>query len=410
MRTRGTKLAAIANALSLAPALDLDLRAASVDSRVTFARASSTWDFNSAGVLTAYGNNVWPVAYDPVTLAVRGRGVWEQRTGLVLNSANPSLSPWANGAGATGNALPPDGLFTPWRVISGGNAADRRSTPLVTCPAAAVVTIVVRPGTSGRILTGVADVTAATETTISGVIGAETVTLTNAGSASIYDRWTDANGLYWLRYIFTPTTPANTFSFRVGPSTANVGQYIDLYGLDIQAGAYPTPFIVTGASQVTRLADVPTIASGQFSTLYSPAQGSLFARALGSGRTSGAARLLQMDKNVDENDRISLIVDGATRAARATVVNGGVTQADISVGTMAISADQAIAMSYKANDFNAAKAGVSGTPDVSGSVPTPVQMGIGVSVPSGLWWNGYISAVKYYRRAMSAAQLSSLTA
>lgn len=53
---------------------------------ITFTRASAATRINSAGVMESVAANVPRIDYDPVTLAVRGILLEEQRTNLLLNS------------------------------------------------------------------------------------------------------------------------------------------------------------------------------------------------------------------------------------------------------------------------------------------------------------------------------------
>ena len=92
--------------------LDLNfLTGAALDARITFTRASSATGYNSAGTLTSYASDVpRKDDYDPAALTVRGFAIEEQRTNLVLQSADLSKAAWTKtsatiGAGATA----PDG-------------------------------------------------------------------------------------------------------------------------------------------------------------------------------------------------------------------------------------------------------------------------------------------------------------
>ena len=68
-------------------ALNLDLLSGSLDSRVTFTRASGATRFNASGVLETVATNVPRFDHDPVTLAPRGLLIEGARTNLLLNSA-----------------------------------------------------------------------------------------------------------------------------------------------------------------------------------------------------------------------------------------------------------------------------------------------------------------------------------
>lgn len=69
-----------------APTALFDFTTGSLDSRVTFTRASVATYFNSAGVMSSAGINTARFDHDPTTLAVRGLLLEEQRTNLLLNS------------------------------------------------------------------------------------------------------------------------------------------------------------------------------------------------------------------------------------------------------------------------------------------------------------------------------------
>lgn len=68
------------------PTLDLNFVSGTLDSRVTFTRASSATRVNASGVLEVITSGNPRFTYDPVTLSALGLLIEEQRTQLLLNS------------------------------------------------------------------------------------------------------------------------------------------------------------------------------------------------------------------------------------------------------------------------------------------------------------------------------------
>lgn len=95
------------------PILDLDLTAPVLDPRIVFSRSSPRNYFDSTGTLQAAANDTWPVEYDPVTLALLGRGVWQQAANAITN---PRCEGAVVGTLGSGGAFP-----TGWGgIYSGG--------------------------------------------------------------------------------------------------------------------------------------------------------------------------------------------------------------------------------------------------------------------------------------------------
>lgn len=69
------------------PSLDLNFASGALDSRVTFARASTAWYFDNTGALQSASSATPRFDYDPATLAAKGMFVETAATNLFLNSA-----------------------------------------------------------------------------------------------------------------------------------------------------------------------------------------------------------------------------------------------------------------------------------------------------------------------------------
>jgi hypothetical protein len=83
------------------PALALNFTTGTLDSRVTFTRASGGTRVNSSGVIELMTTNTPRFDYDPVTLAAKGLLIEEQRTNLLLQSDTLSTQNVATTAVAT---------------------------------------------------------------------------------------------------------------------------------------------------------------------------------------------------------------------------------------------------------------------------------------------------------------------
>lgn len=107
------------------PSLDIDLRATTIDPRITFARTTSGTYFNSAGILTTVGANVPRLDYNKDTLQPLGLLIEEQRTNSIRNSVAAGFTPGTGGIGGGGGAMPTNWVINAaanlmWQVSNGG--------------------------------------------------------------------------------------------------------------------------------------------------------------------------------------------------------------------------------------------------------------------------------------------------
>lgn len=299
---------------------------------ITYSGGTNGTRVNSAGVIVAATTP--RIDYDPVTLAVRGLLVEQQRTNLLLNS-----------------------------TIDGANLA----TQSVTLPA------------SAHTLT---------------FYGTGTITLSGAFVGSLV-----GSGAYPTRSTLTFTPSAGSVTFTV---TGTV-QYAQL-----EAGAFPTSYIPTAGSAVTRTADFPRVEGAAFSSFFLQSEGTWFAEI----RTRGAGA------NPGVNERIIGYSDGvATPISFVTVFVGFPTVASTwnnSVEIVTANSASANAVAKVACSYNAAGRSIclnAGTVASGvGAFPVTTNAGIGTSGLNGDIFNGHVRRVLYWNTRLPNATLQALTA
>lgn len=177
-----------------------------------------------------------------------------------------------------------------------------------------------------------------------------------------------------------------------------------VWGAQHEIGAFPTSYIPTLGSTVTRAADNISLATSAFP--YSGTECTLYVRFTNTNSAANAsAAILVQDADAGGN-RLGHFISGGTNNT-LIVSNGGANQAFASAGGSA-GGTHKFAGAATANSFNAAVDGtIAGADDTSGSMPTLDSLRLGRQVSAYL--NGYIKQVMYLPSRMSNADLQTLT-
>ena len=176
-----------------------------------------------------------------------------------------------------------------------------------------------------------------------------------------------------------------------------------IWGAQLEEGAYPTSYIPTLASSVTRLADA-AFKTG-ISSLIGQTEGTLFAEYKVDG-ISVSARIISVSDGTNAN-RIVLLVDGAS--IRIFVSTASVGQVDISFGTFVGS--HKIAVAYANNDLVVFLDGVLVATDTSISVPacSSAQVGTLEDNTNATPLGGGVKQAILFKTRLTNTQLASLT-
>jgi hypothetical protein len=237
-------------------------------------------------------------------------------------------------------------------------------------------------------------------------------TVVNAGSSWSNTQIEDyGNG--WYRCSSTvATASANSPLLHIladdadGSGTFYVGDTeggLYLWGLQVEEGSFPTSYIPTSGSTVTRSVDVASIATSAFG--FNEDEGTVFAE----GRTSSSliSALFTINDN-SVNNRISQRLTGSN--VQAFIMDGGTAQASINVSNHIIGSFSKSALAYQENNFNNASQGTLGTADTSGTVASSLtQIELGTSRSPSNMLNGHIKKLQYFPRRLSDTELQEIT-
>lgn len=397
------------------PKLALDFTTASLDSRVTFTRALNTATVtNSSGYVVGINADLPRFDYDPVALTCKGLLIEESRVNSLLRSADFTAT-WvnANTSVATGSTTSPDGLLNGTKLIESVATGDHRTNQSVTLTVATYTTTFYAKAAErtwayvrfGDATNGFPYTFFNLSTGAIGNIGAGvTARISNAG-----------NG--WYRCSVTLALANASSSAQVGIATGNgVNSYtgdgtsgIYIWGAQTELGAFPTSYIPTTTTALTRNADLPVMTSTNFSSWYTGGtSGTMVVQATPPNASQSFAAVLAFAGASPSTDFIYLGRSGT--AARAFDNVAGVGQGTFSFGTWANGTAGKTSIAYAPSNvapcFNAGTVTVNNT----ANVPTLVKAYIGNFSDGGSTvWNGIVSKIFYFPQRLTNAEIQAFT-
>ena len=387
-----------------------------MDPRITFTRSTTATFTGSNGLLQTAAINAPRFDYDPVTLAPLGLLIEEQRTNLLTYSEQFDNAAWVKNASAvTVNAVvSPNGTQNADILIADATTAEHVLDQSFTVTAGTTYTFSAHVKANG--LTDVGLRFTVASLWAGGTSPQVRFDLTN-GTASVVTGTPSSsiqslgNGWYRVSMSVACTTSGTSgarLQLMSGLNNVFAGNGysgINTWGAQLEAGAFPTSYIPTVASQVTRAADVAVMTGTNFSSWYNQAEGTLYAEGDAGGGT------LPCFASIDDGttgNRIQLRRSvNDTQTGFRMVSPGGSIDVTLISGTATSVNKQAA--SFSAGDQNAAANGALFTGITSiPTMPTVTRMDIGTGVGSTTL-NGHIRKIAYYPRRLSNAALQGIT-
>lgn len=384
---------------------------------VTLTRASTATRFNSSGVMATAAVDARRIDHNPgASNAPRGILIEPQRTNLLTYSQDLANAAWTK-LNATAAKNQPDltgGANLASRLTSdntGANGQFRASQSLTISGTNAPYWAVLKAGT----VTNVRISTASFTTNVTGNFDLTNGVVLSGSDASA--RIESLGSGRWLCSILIPVGADPSGMVLINGLTAGGSttfapldgtQTFDILATQVESGDFPTSYIPTAASQVTRSADLAFVGGTAFSDAYGTSAGTCVVtfRTRGALTDRRAADL----SNGSDSDRITLSQNGSAQLV-VDVRDVATSQASLNLGTVAdYAATQKVAFAWSGNDFAACLNGGTVATDASGTVPTLDRLHIGAAFGGGNQFAGWIESIQFGRERLSNTRLQELTA
>lgn len=370
---------------------------------------------NYIPVLETAASGVARFDHNPTTFESLGLEIEESRTNTILQSEDLSTTWTATRATLmTNSRVSPSGAITADKIIASTDNNTHFVSQTFTGTAASwtfsVYAKAVEYGFIAlRLFNGTSQVGLAYYNLSTGATG--TVT---AGTASI-----TSVGNGWYRCVLTATLAAsasctadiqlasadNTNSF-----TGNSWNGVSVWGTQVELGAFPTSYIPTVASQVTRAADAASMTGTNFSSWYNQAESSFYTDFAFIGLTGIAGQRVVVADDGTASNYIGTS-SSSTSIMQNPIVRSGTTEASLSTPATTFIANtfNKISVGFKNNDSVAAVNNVLGTADTLCLLPlsfTTLRFGAS-SVSTNA--NVLIRKFAYYPLRLTNTQLQAMT-
>ena len=384
-------------------------------SAVTAYNATTTTAItNYIPVLLTAPTNQARFDHDPVARTSLGLLIEQQSTNLLTWSADYTNAAWTKYQGAiTGNAaIAPDGnqnaqLFVPTASTSQHFFGQSLGTSTQT------FSIYVKSINS--VYQNLTIWLASDNKGCYFNLSAQTVaSVGNGGTGTI-----TAVGNGWYRCAFTNFTPSTTQSLWVTPtnstqvglpynSTGDGFSGMLFWGAQLEATAFPTSYIPTVASQVTRSADNASMTGTNLTSWYQQGSAGTFYLAGDYVQQTGNVGAMFGISDGTQNNRFNMTLFGSGISVNnyMQVAGGATGNINNNIGTPTSFKG---AISVKQGTMNASQNGVVGTTAIS-ILPTVLnRLDIGSVSYASVWANSHISKFAYYPAYCTQTQLQALT-
>ena len=402
---------------TIRPTLDLNFSATkTLDRRITFTRDGVGTYVGEDGLVKYASNNTPRFDHDPITGESLGILIEESRTNDARNSSDfsstRSASAYGNKTTVNTNVITaPDGTLTADQIVTVTTSTQNRlaQTHSVTNGSYYTYSVFIKYdnldnvqfylGYGGHLNTS-ASFTFSTET------------ITGGDGTAAFVKY--PNGWYRISFTGQAFSTGSAYSGFISGTTANLRVYV--WGEQIEVGSFPTSYIPTGSSAVTRGADLPYIEGSNFSDFYdTAADGGTFFVEFGGSNTSGT--ILSLGPDSGHTQTTGFGNSGYTQGLVSSNYNtyntyGGTGAADAgwnTTGTNKFAFTITSSQVKLCGNGKAVKTGSGTTPIFTNFT----KLTFGGNISWDKTYTGqkksHMRSIKYYRSLLSDSQLQGLT-
>jgi len=412
------------------PSLDLDFTQEELDPRITFTRGSIGTRVNRNRLIETVAANQPRFDYDPVTGECKGLLIEESRSNLFTYSDDAQTA-WSIKSGLTVSSnvdVSPDGNTTADALVEDTLRNDKYLERQITVSANQNITwsCFVKPSRRTNIFVVIYDgASYSNNISLRYEYSNKTVSFAGAfgtGTLGNYGVIDVGNGWYRMYVSGQPTTSASSsVRIRIGfvnqsstyTGTGVLAGYV--WGAQLEVGAFPTSYIPTTASTVTRSADLVSMEGTNFSSWYNQSEGTIYVNNK-IPYTPSAVFLYFLIFGINAGNRHSIEQTTANGLTYITQNSGGIQYWSTSgSGILPVNTNRKTTYAYSSSNSKTLLSGTSNqtyTFSVKSSVDvykSMTTMYIGRFSDSLFFLNGTISRLTYYPRALKPNQLQLLT-
>ena len=359
-------------------------------------------------------SNVARFDHNPTTGESLGLLIEESRTNLNTFSTPTSVN---NGTTFTNSAIAPDGTLTASEIKDNGTAIIYGNSSVVSLTAGNSYTFsyYAKLGSyTGNV--GILLYLNAFGNNLDAYFDLTTGTVSGTPSAGLDGYGITDVGNGWYRIYVTATcttTDARQHQMiRVDAIQANKTFYV--WGFQVEQGSFPTSYIKTTGSQVTRSADDAVMTGTNFTDWFNNQEGTLYVNCNINTLSEDNVGAVSLG---DSANRIELRGTGSsTNTPRFDSIYNGTAQMAIQIPSLGSETNRRLALSYNMNDYNISTSanGNSVNKDISGNIPIidsndGLKIGKNAYTSSLQQLGGTIKKVSYYPIALTDTEIVDLT-